>query len=114
MQNGFGIYAVSENAEKLEVVNTDINNFNKSAVITRSEIELYMKGCNIKGFGEQGVISQNGIQYAGDTTITNCSVEDLKYVADNEWTADQLLYIIQVLIMSQQSRMLKQRASIIL
>ena len=86
MQNGFGIYAVSENAEKLEVVNTDINNFNKSAVITRSEIELYMKGCNIKGFGEQGVISQNGIQYAGDTTITNCSVEDLKYVADNEWT----------------------------
>ena len=86
MQSGFGIYAVSENNEDLKVIDTDITNFNKTAIVARANINLVMDGCTIVGFGEQGIISQNGIQYAGNAKITDCVIEGLKYVADNEWT----------------------------
>ena len=86
MQNGFGVYLVSTGEKDVELIDTNISNFNKCGVIARENIGLVMDGCNIKGFGEQSIISQNGIQYAGDAEITDCTLEGLKYVADNEWS----------------------------
>ena len=86
MQNGFGIYAVSKNKKELKVMDTDITNFNKCAVIARANIDLTMDGCTIEGFGEQSTIAQNGIQYAGDAKITDCVLEGLKYVSNDEWS----------------------------
>ena len=86
MQNGFGIYAVAQNNETLTLTNVDITNFNKAAAVIRSNVDLVMTGGSVVGFGEQGVISQNGIQYAGNATISGTTFSDLQYVADNEWS----------------------------
>ena len=86
MQNGFGIYAVAQNNETLTLTNVDITNFNKAAAVIRSDVDLVMTGGSVVGFGEQSVISQNGIQYAGDAMISGTTFSGLKYVADNEWS----------------------------
>lgn len=85
MQNGFGVYAVSNSTKTLTLNNTEIANFNKTAVIARSNIDLKMNGCTITGFGEQAIIGQNGIQYAGNATIQNTKISGLIYNAENEW-----------------------------
>lgn len=85
MQNGFGIYAVSDNTNTLTLNNTEISNFNKTAVIVRDKVNLKMNGCTITGFGEQAIIGQNGIQYAGNATIQNTKISGLIYNAENEW-----------------------------
>ena len=86
MQNGFAIYAVADdNTKTLKLINTEIANFNKTAVIARDNIDLNVDGCTITGFGEQAIIGQNGIQYAGNATIKNTKISGLIYNADNEW-----------------------------
>ena len=65
--------------------NTTIANFNKTAVIARDKINLIVDGCTITGFGEQAIIGQNGIQYAGNATIQDTRISGLIYNADNEW-----------------------------
>ena len=85
MQNGFGVYAVSNSAQTVTLNNTKIENFNKAAVIARDKINLIVNGCTITGFGEQAIIGQNGIQYAGNATIQNTKISGLVYNAENEW-----------------------------
>ena len=85
MQNGFGIYAVSESGQTVTLNNTTIANFNKGAVVARDKIVLNMDGCTITGFGTQAVIGQNGVQFAGSATIKNTKISGLIYNADNEW-----------------------------
>lgn len=86
MQNGFGVYAVSDSAKTLTLNNTEISNFNKAAVVVRDKVDLVMDGCTITGFGEQAIIAQNGVQFAGNASIKNTQISGLVYNADNEWT----------------------------
>lgn len=46
----------------------------------------YTADATIAGVGEQAITAQNGIQVACAATITNNTVKDMKYSADNEWT----------------------------
>lgn len=86
MQNGFGIYAVTEAGEKeLTLVDTVIENFNKTAIIAREGIKLNIEGSRITGFGPQGVIAQNGIQFTSSAVIKDTIIENLVYNAENEW-----------------------------
>lgn len=85
MQNGSGIYAVATGNQKLTLNDVNITNFNKTGVLTRSTVELEMNGGFVVGFGSQSIISQNGIQYAGDATINGTTLSGLQYTADNEW-----------------------------
>ena len=45
----------------------------------------YTADATIAGVGEQAITAQNGIQVACAATITNNTVKDMKYSADNEW-----------------------------
>ena len=85
MQNGFGIYAVSSTKHTLNLVNVDISNFNKAGAVIRSNVDLEMTGGSVKGFGNQAVISQNGIQYAGNAEISGTIFSGLQYSADDQW-----------------------------
>ena len=85
MQNGFGIYAVAASKHNLTLTNVDITNFNKAAAVIRSNVDLTMSGGSVTGYGAQAVISQNGIQYAGNATISGTTFSGLQYTAENEW-----------------------------
>ena len=85
MQNGFGIYAVSSTKHTLNLVNVDISNFNKAGAVIRSNVDLEMTGGSVTGFGDQAVISQNGIQYAGNAEISGTTFSGLQYSADDQW-----------------------------
>ena len=85
MQNGFGIYAVAASKHNLTLTNVDITNFNKAAAVIRSNVDLTMTGGSVTGYGAQAVISQNGIQYAGNATISGTTFSGLQYTAENEW-----------------------------
>ena len=85
MQNGFGIYAVASSSKTLTLTNVNITNFNKAAAVIRSNVDLTMTGGSVTGYGAQAVISQNGIQYAGDATISGTTFSGLQYTAENEW-----------------------------
>lgn len=86
MQGGFGIYAVAASAKNLVLNDVNITNFNKAGAIVRSNVNLDMTGGSVVGYGNQGVISQNGVQYAGNATINGTAFSKLQYTADNEWS----------------------------
>ena len=97
MQNGIGLYGVAEADNRNIVVRySEIANFNKGAVVVRASVnELIFDGNTVTGFGEQTAIAQNGIQIACAATITNNTVSDMKYNADNAWAHGSIgLYIL--------------------
>lgn len=81
MQNGVGIYAVAADANKtLTVTNSEISNFNKGAAVIRTSVaSATFTNNTITGFGTQGAIAQNGIQYSCLVTITGNSISELIY-----------------------------------
>ena len=55
----------------------------------------YTADATIAGVGEQAITAQNGIQVACAATITNNTVKDMKYSADNEWAHGSVgIYIL--------------------
>lgn len=97
MQNGIGLYGVAEADNRNIVVRySEIADFNKGAVVVRASVnELIFDGNTVTGFGEQTAIAQNGIQIACAATITNNTVSDMKYNADNVWAHGSIgLYIL--------------------
>ena len=55
----------------------------------------YTADATVAGVGEQAITAQNGIQVACAATITNNTVKDMKYSADNEWAHGSVgIYIL--------------------
>ena len=86
MQNGRAVYAVAESAKTLVIRGTEFKNFNKCAVLTRSNVALTMTGSTVTGAGSQDIIGQNGIQFSGDAVVTGNTITGLNYTGRNEWT----------------------------
>lgn len=97
MQNGIGVYGVATDAQKEVVMRyCSVTNFNKGAIVMRASVANFVcDGCTIAGVGEQAITAQNGIQVAYAATITNNTVKDMKYSADNEWAHGSVgIYIL--------------------
>lgn len=88
MQNGFGIYAATTGNNTLTVVNSQIRNFNKSAFVIRAGYTSSITNNMIEGFGVQGIIGQNGIQFASKAIIKNNIIKNLIYNPNptNAWS----------------------------
>ena len=55
----------------------------------------YTADATVAGVGEQAITAQDGIQVACAATITNNTVKDMKYSADNEWAHGSVgIYIL--------------------
>ena len=84
-QNGYGIYAEASEKAELKVKDTNIDDFNKTAIASSAEVSLEIDDCVIDGLGEQENINQSGIEYSGDAVISDSLVKNLRYSLDSEW-----------------------------
>ncbi len=82
VQNGNAVYAVSSSAKTLTLTNVVIDNFQKTGILTRENVTLYVDGGSITGIGETALTAQNGIQYSGPATIKNVTISDIYYTGN--------------------------------
>ncbi len=79
IQNGVGIYGVSDTEKTLTLDQVSITNFNKGGIVTRAKVDLEMEGCTVTGWGQTGLTAQNGVQYSGNAVIKNTTILGMQY-----------------------------------
>jgi hypothetical protein len=95
-QHGIGIYAFNNTGGpySLELANVTVTDFQKAGIVLGGGgLTASVTGAVVTGVGATDVTAQNGIQigFGASGTITDCTVSDVAYTAD-QWGASGLLF----------------------